>query len=946
MKKKVLAVLMSLCLLVGLLPATVWAGGVDEEDYNDYATFKAAAESVTDTTPIYLSHCTFTWPQDGDTLQINRPIVLDTESRSWTIPANMTLVFANYGHVEYLGSFGASLTIYGTVQCPDAGTFPNFQLLKDGADYNTVTIASGGKVTGSHYISDRTIWIVEKGAEVSLDGTVMLGGTLQGKGGSVGSVYVNNTYTGSGDGEPWTAVMEGNLTVGSLKVSPSETQDLASDLIIPSGSNIDLTGSLVMSGFNTLPKLSLNGTLSIRGHQDQIKGILDLGADGILVLAPGTGLYHYDEIGGRKIIGTGTIQAYADVNGSSIDRVPVIWGNIPIMEVVENRAAYTDRIAESITIWCNWDSSCEHDWVETSRTEATCTAAGAIHYTCSKCEETKSEPIPALGHDLSYKAIDNNTIQQTCRRCPHSATGSPSVIDCTYTGATQGASFLASVEWVKPYPKIWEANNDFINAGEKTVYAEIGGVTISCSYTIYQATEYTVTLGNLEQYSSNVTPVTWTTTPPDETAQATVEYQVTTSGTPEWTTQLPTAVGSYPVHVKLTDSQNLVLKTGDEAYTTGTLIISRDPSSGGSSGGSSSSGNKTETERNPDGSTTTTVTRPDGTVTETTKNPDGSQEVVETKKDGTVTTTTTDSSGNKTEVVEYPDGSSKTTVANKDGSSSTTTVDEDGQVETQVKLPASVVDGADGQAIALPMPQVRASADRDEAPVITVDLPSGSSAKVEIPVRRATLGTVAVLVKDDGTETVIKTSLTTDNGVMVTLSDGDTVKIVENSKSFADVPQSYWGSEYIDFVTSREIFSGTGEGHFSPDLPMNRAMIVTVLAALDGVDTSSNGGAWYEAGQRWAMLNGISDGTNMEQSLTREQLAVMLWNYAGRPESNYSLTSYPDWTSTSDWAAQAMTWAVEKGLISNLNGTLAPQGTATRAQVATILMRFVESETK
>lgn len=436
--------------------------------------------------------------------------------------------------------------------------------------------------------------------------------------------------------------------------------------------------------------------------------------------------------------------------------------------------------------------------------------------------------------------------------------------------------------------------------------------------------------------------MTWTTAPPDETAQATVEYQVTTSGTPEWTTQLPTAAGSYPVRVKLTDSQNLELKTGDEAYTTGTLTILNRPS-GGSSGGSSSSGNKTETERNPDGSITTTVTRPDGTVTETTKNPDGSQEVVETKKNGTVTTTTTDPSGNKTEVVDYPDGSSKTTISNKDGSSSTTTVDEDGRVETRVKLPAAVVEDADGQAVALPMPQVRASAHREEAPVITIDLPSGSSAKVEIPVRQAGLSTVAVLVKDDGTEQVIKTSLTTENGVMVTLSDGDTVKIVENAKSFADVPQSYWGSEYIDFVTSREIFSGTEEDRFSPDLPMDRAMIVTVLAALDGADTSSTGGAWYEAGQRWAMFNGISDGTNMDQPLTREQLAVMLWNYAGKPESGYSLTGYPDWTSTSDWAAQAMAWAVEEGLISNLNGALAPQGTATRAQVATILMRFVEN---
>lgn len=364
------------------------------------------------------------------------------------------------------------------------------------------------------------------------------------------------------------------------------------------------------------------------------------------------------------------------------------------------------------------------------------------------------------------------------------------------------------------------------------------------------------------------------------------------------------------------------------------------PSSGGGGGGS---GNNTETEKNPDGSTTTTVTKPDGSTTETTKWPDGSKEVVETKKDGTVTTTTTDKDGNQIEVVENPDGSSKTTVDNKDGSSSITTVDEDGKVEAEVKLPADLVEDAQekGEAVTLPMPEVPVTTDRDEAPTITVDLPSGTAVRVEIPVKRVTFGTVAVLVKDNGTEEVIKTSLTTESGVAVTLSDGDTVKIVDNSKTFTDVPGSYWGSEYIDFVTSREIFSGTGGNTFSPDASMTRGMIVTVLAAYDGADTSSNGGAWYEAGRQWAMENGISDGTNMDSALTREQLAVMLWNYAGKPAAG-SLSGYTDAASVSDWAVQAMAWYVEQGIISGMDGGLNPQGTATRAQVATMLMQFCQ----
>lgn len=363
-------------------------------------------------------------------------------------------------------------------------------------------------------------------------------------------------------------------------------------------------------------------------------------------------------------------------------------------------------------------------------------------------------------------------------------------------------------------------------------------------------------------------------------------------------------------------------------------------SSGGGGGGS---GNNTETEKNPDGSTTTTVTKPDGSTTETTKWPDGSKEVIETKKDGTVTTTTTDKDGNQTEVVENPDGSSKTTVDNKDGSSSITTVDEDGKVEAEVKLPADLVEDAQekGEAVTLPMPEVPVTTDRDEAPTITVDLPGGTAVRVEIPVKRVTSGTVAVLVKDNGTEEVIKTSLATENGVAVTLSDGDTVKIVDNSKTFTDVPGSHWGSEYIDFVTSREIFSGTGGSTFSPDASMTRGMIVTVLAAYDGADTSSSGGAWYEAGRQWAMANGISDGTNMDGALTREQLAVMLWNYAGKPAASI-LSGYTDVASVSDWAVQAMAWCVEQGIISGMDGGLNPQGTATRAQVATMLMQFCQ----
>ena len=124
---------------------------------------------------------------------------------------------------------------------------------------------------------------------------------------------------------------------------------------------------------------------------------------------------------------------------------------------------------------------------------------------------------------------------------------------------------------------------------------------------------------------------------------------------------------------------------------------------------------------------------------------------------------------------------------------------------------------------------------------------------------------------------------------------------------------------------------------------MTRGMIVTVLARFEGVDTTT-GSTWYEAGRQWAMANGVSDGTNMDQSLTREQLATMLYRYAGSPTVSGSLSGYTDVGNVSSWASDAMIWAVESGLINGMGGgILAPQGIATRAQVATILMRFLQT---
>ena len=367
-----------------------------------------------------------------------------------------------------------------------------------------------------------------------------------------------------------------------------------------------------------------------------------------------------------------------------------------------------------------------------------------------------------------------------------------------------------------------------------------------------------------------------------------------------------------------------------------------DSPSGSSSG--SGSGSAGQAQQNPDGSTTTTVTNADGSTIETTANADGSEKVVETGADGSVTTTLTDAGGNKVTTVENTDGSGKTTVDNRDGSGSVTAVSQDGGVQAEVVLTQESLEGAgqQGQAAKLPMPALSAGATPEKAPLVTVSLPGEGSVRVEIPVENPTVSTVAFLVKQDGSCEAIKTCLPTEGGVAVTLSDGDTVAVADNGRAFADVSGDFWGARAIAFAVSRELFSGTGDDTFSPDMPMSRAMILTVLARLEGVDTS--GSVWYEAGRQWAVEEGISDGLDLEANLSREQLATLLYRYAGQPDgAGADLSGYPDETQIASYARQAMAWAVQQGLITGMdNGTLAPQGEATRAQVAAILQRFLE----
>lgn len=295
---------------------------------------------------------------------------------------------------------------------------------------------------------------------------------------------------------------------------------------------------------------------------------------------------------------------------------------------------------------------------------------------------------------------------------------------------------------------------------------------------------------------------------------------------------------------------------------------------------------------------------------------------------------------------EKPGDETTDTETTPDGSKVTTTIDKNGVSATTVELSETIVEQAlrNDAAVTPPMVGVRATTNMNTAPSVAVNLSGRDAVKVEIPVLDLTPGTVAVLVDARGNETVIKNSVIGSNGQIVTLADGDTVKILDNTQEYSDVAANHWAKDNIDYVTSRGLFVGVDDENFAPETSMTRAMIVSVLQRYAG-DTTSASGDWYEGARQWAMENGISDGTNMNGNVTREQLVTMLYRYIGSPQVVGSLADYSDNASVSPYAEQAMVWAVRNGIIGGMTAdTLAPQGLATRAQVAAILERFIAWE--
>ena len=199
----------------------------------------------------------------------------------------------------------------------------------------------------------------------------------------------------------------------------------------------------------------------------------------------------------------------------------------------------------------------------------------------------------------------------------------------------------------------------------------------------------------------------------------------------------------------------------------------------------------------------------------------------------------------------------------------------------------------------------------------------------------------------------------------VTLDQSSEIQLADNltdtfqpaaGGTFTDVPATHWAAGAVEFVTSQGLLQGTGASTFAPGQPMTRAMLVTALwreagspvvnYAMDFDDVDED--QWYTEAVRWAVSKGIVAGTGKgfspDAALTRESLAAILFRYAGGQVSADDLSGYADGASVSAWAREAMNWAVAQGLITGKSGgRLDPGGTASRAEVSAILMRYVQS---
>ena len=171
-------------------------------------------------------------------------------------------------------------------------------------------------------------------------------------------------------------------------------------------------------------------------------------------------------------------------------------------------------------------------------------------------------------------------------------------------------------------------------------------------------------------------------------------------------------------------------------------------------------------------------------------------------------------------------------------------------------------------------------------------------------------------------------------------------------EKFTDLKNTYWYHDGIHYCLENGVMNGVSEDTFAPNASTTRGMIMTMLARLSGVVINCNNGKWYLPGMEWAVANGVSDGTMPTENVTREQLAVMLYRYAveiakvdvAKLTADASVKTYSDADTIRSWAKEGVDFCTATGVLGGyVDGTLCPRAEATRAEVATMFLRFCEN---
>ena len=215
-----------------------------------------------------------------------------------------------------------------------------------------------------------------------------------------------------------------------------------------------------------------------------------------------------------------------------------------------------------------------------------------------------------------------------------------------------------------------------------------------------------------------------------------------------------------------------------------------------------------------------------------------------------------------------------------------------------------------------------------------------------------------ILIRKAGDDQNTVYTVLADNDGNVALSPGMSGTILVHLCKvvlFSDLTRGSWYFEPVEYAVSHGIMNGVSEYAFDPNGTATRAMLATILYRIAGSPQTQitadfedlRAGAWYTISVNWAYQNGILSGYGNssfgpDDPITREQLAVILWRYAGSPETKGTIDSFTDADTAAEYAVKALQWAVEQNLLSGKgDGTLHPSAPATRAEIAAILQRFI-----